>query len=79
MSIITTHSLVAVPSAHRNVIFALAKVRRALNGWVAAYLALCERRAIAWALNTLDERELRISALAAATPSRKPASGGSKG
>ena len=59
MSIITIHSLAAVPSAHRNVFFALAKVRRALNGWVAAYLALCERRATAWALNTLNERELK--------------------
>jgi len=57
MSIITTYSVAVLPSALRNVFIAQAKVRRALNDWVAAYLALCERRATAWTLKTLNERE----------------------
>jgi hypothetical protein len=76
MSIITTHSLAAVPSAHRNVFFVLAKVRRALNGWVAAYLALVERRSTAWALRAINERNSRTSAPIAGIPSRRPTSGG---
>jgi hypothetical protein len=47
----TTHSQAAMPSAHRVVIFVLAMARRAVNGWVAAYLALVERRAAAWTLS----------------------------
>lgn len=59
MSIITTHSLAAVPSAHRNVFFVLAKIRRALNACVAAHLAFHERRSTAWALRRMSERELK--------------------
>jgi hypothetical protein len=58
MSIITTHSLAAVPSAHRNVFFLLAKIRRAVNGWVADYLARQERRASLMA-RALDARGLK--------------------
>jgi hypothetical protein len=47
----STHSQAAMPSAHRTVLFVFAKARRALNGWVAAYLALVERRAAAWTLS----------------------------
>lgn len=59
MSIITTHSLAAVPSARRNVFYVFAKIRRAINVWVAAYLAFQERRAAAWASAMMSERELR--------------------
>ena len=59
MSIITTHSLAAVPSARRNVFYVFAKIRRAINLWVAAYLAFQERRAAAWASAMMSERELR--------------------
>lgn len=56
MSIITTHSLAAVPSAHRNVFVLLAKIRRAMNGWVAGYIVRQERRAATMTLRALDAR-----------------------
>lgn len=59
MSIITTHSLAVVPSAYRNVFYVFAKIRRAVNIWVAAHLAHQERRATAWALHMMNERELK--------------------
>lgn len=63
---ITTHSRAAMPSAHRNVFFVLAKLRRALNGWVAGYLALTERRATAWALIRSTSENSMTSAPSAA-------------
>jgi len=59
MSIITIHSRGAGPSAHRAVLLLLAKARRAVNGWVAIYIARHEQRAMAWAMHMMNERQLR--------------------
>ena len=59
MSMLTTQSFAATPFRPNGALLLLAEFRRALNGWVATYIALHERRATASALRTMNERQLK--------------------
>ncbi|KYG99173.1 hypothetical protein SE91_12230 [Bradyrhizobium sp. DOA1] len=62
MSIVTTHPRATGLSTHRTVLLLLAKIRRAVNGWVAIYIARHEHRAMTWAMHMMNERQLGASA-----------------
>jgi uncharacterized protein YjiS (DUF1127 family) len=49
----------AAPSLRRIVLFNAARIRRLVNGWVAALIAHYERRAALATLRHFDDRELK--------------------
>jgi hypothetical protein len=56
----TTQSALAAPLGRRAILPFLVRFRRLLNRWVAAAIALQERRAALAALRLLDDREKDI-------------------
>ena len=59
MSMLTTVQSATTPTMRRSALVLVARLRRLLNGWVAAAIAYHERRVALYALRQLDDRELK--------------------
>jgi hypothetical protein len=58
MTMFTTIQPATILTMQRRAVVLLARLRRILNGWVAAAIARRERQAALFALRQLDDREL---------------------
>ena len=58
MTMLTTIQSTATPTLRRSALLLIARLRRFLNGWVAAAIAHRERQATLFALRQLDDRKL---------------------
>ena len=58
MTMFTTIQPATILTMQRRAVVLLARLRRVLNGWVAAAIARRERQAASFALRQLDDREL---------------------
>lgn len=58
MSVFTAHSATAPTMRRRSALVLGARLKRFLNGWVAAAIAYRERQATLLALSRLDDRKL---------------------
>jgi hypothetical protein len=57
MSVLTVHSATA-PTMRRSALILVARLKRFLNGWVAAAIAYRERQTTLFALSQRDDRKL---------------------
>jgi len=58
MTMLTTIQSAATPTIRRSLLLLVARLRRFLNGWVAAAIAYREQQAALFALRQLDDRNL---------------------